>query len=410
MKRLKILNILPFLPWPLSTGGHNGCYHSIEAVKNEVDLIVLFPYGNNDSEIRYMKTLWPEVTWIPYKRNNKSGRTLLNRLKAYEMKLERLLIDGYDEGLERMFVLDSERYEDGYFNCIKECLEKYSIDIVQIEFPEMMSLVLCLPDSVKKIFVHHELRFVKNELILKSRKQHSKYYDFYMLKSRNEEISLLNKYNHVITFSDIDRDKLIKAGVTTNCDSSFLVVDQRDGIKFEAATNRLTFLGSGGHMPNVVGLRWFLESIWNDVLLQRPDIHLEIIGIWNQDIKKRVTQKYKNIVFKGFVDDLYDALKGSIMIIPLTIGSGIRMKILECASLKIPFVSTTVGAEGLPFRNGIDCVIEDDINLFKDKLIDLISDPQKQESMATSSYEIIKKKYSIEALKESRMNIYSDLF
>lgn len=47
--KYRILNILPFLPWPLTTGGHNGCYHSIEAMKNLVDLYVLFPFANNQT-------------------------------------------------------------------------------------------------------------------------------------------------------------------------------------------------------------------------------------------------------------------------------------------------------------------------------------------------------------------------
>lgn len=56
--KYKVLNILPFLPWPLVTGGHNGCYHSIEAMKDLVDLYVMFPYENNEKEIKYMEEKW----------------------------------------------------------------------------------------------------------------------------------------------------------------------------------------------------------------------------------------------------------------------------------------------------------------------------------------------------------------
>ena len=272
----------------------------------------------------------------------------------------------------------------------------------------MMSLVLWLPDTVKKVFVHHELRFVKNELILKNIKNKDEYYEFYKRKNKNEEIALLNKYDYVVTFSSVDTQKLIEAGVLTPCTTSFLVVNQRKLQPFVPAKNRITFLGSGGHLPNAEGLKWFLDSEWDNLLSDNPDIVLEIVGNWLPKQKKKFS-KYKNVRFLGFVENLYDTLAGSVMIVPLTIGSGIRIKILECTSLNVPFITTSVGVEGLPFVDGKNCIIEDDAGKFREKLMNLLNNSEEQRKFALSSYEQVQKEYSQEALKISRMNIYKQL-
>lgn len=405
---MKILNILPFLPWPLVTGGHNGVYHSIEALKDEMDYYVLFPFEDNKADLDYMTKLWPNVKWIPYQRKSRFARKWHLKVKSLYFKIQRFLYPGFNENLEWNFELDSERYEDTFLQCITDCINKYNIDTVQVEFPVMLSLVLWLPDSVKKIFIHHELRFVKNDLILKSNNICNPYYEFYKRKSQNEEISLLNRYDKIITFSSIDSDKLIKAGVIVPCYSSFLIVDQKPMEEFVPATNKITFLGSGGHMPNLIGLRWFLDAEWKNIMALRPDIRLIIVGCWSSEIQEEILRKYQNIEFRGFVENLRNELAGSVMVVPLTIGSGIRIKILECTSLCVPFVTTSIGVEGLPFKDGKDCAIEDTTVGLSKKIIELLNDPIKQQQYAESAYKVVSKCYSLDAFKQSRVNIMNE--
>lgn len=404
----KVLNILPFLPWPLATGGHNGCYHSIETLKNDVDLYVLFPFENNQKDIDYLSKLWPDVTFIPYHRQFRLNVWLKLKIQSLIHKIQRYIYEGYNESIERNFMLDSERYEEGYLNCITESIEKYKIDIVQVEFPFMLSLVLWLPEQVKKVFVHHELRFVRNELILKNT-PHNAYYEFYKRKNQNEEISLLNKYDQVITLSPIDRDKLIEAGVIVPCESSLLIVEQKTRQSFKPATNTISFLGSGSHSPNAIGLRWFLDAEWGSIVKEHPDIRLVIIGKWSKRIQQEFNSKYTNIEFKGFVEDLHEELSGTIMIVPLTIGSGIRIKILESTSLNVPFITTSVGVEGLPFRNDKECIIRDNTHEFGEQILNLLSNPMKQERLAEAAYNIVCAQYSKNAFLDSRLALYNRL-
>lgn len=115
--------------------------------------------------------------------------------------------------------------------------------------------------------------------------------------------------------------------------------------------------------------------------------------------------KYPGVRFLGYVEVLSDALKDSIMIVPITIGSGIRMKILEACSNGIPFVSTTVGAEGIPVVDGRHCYIADDPQIFVQDIIKLQSaDIQKQ--FVANCHSMIDELYSMDALKCNREEIY----
>ena len=119
-------------------------------------------------------------------------------------------------------------------------------------------------------------------------------------------------------------------------------------------------------------------------------------------------ERYRDVVFPGFVDDLKGAIRGSIMIVPITIGSGIRMKILEAATIGVPFVSTSVGAEGIPVFNGLHCFLTDDPDVFIEDIVKL-KDPELQRSFIVNAHDLINDQFSFAGFKKNRMQIYGSL-
>ena len=93
------------------------------------------------------------------------------------------------------------------------------------------------------------------------------------------------------------------------------------------------------------------------------------------------------------------------MIVPLKIGSGIRMKILEAAQLEVPVVATPVGAEGLPISNETHAFIVDDADEFV-KSIFKLQNIDLQNKFVGNMREVIEQNYSLPALKENRKSLY----
>ena len=94
------------------------------------------------------------------------------------------------------------------------------------------------------------------------------------------------------------------------------------------------------------------------------------------------------------------------MIVPITIGSGIRMKILEAASRGVPFVTTTVGVEGIPVENGVHCFVADTPGDFFEAVVKL-QDTELRRRFAVNANQLVKKCFSVEALRKNRLDIYN---
>lgn len=122
----------------------------------------------------------------------------------------------------------------------------------------------------------------------------------------------------------------------------------------------VAFLGSMDWMPNIDGMVWFAREIWPLVKRRFPDARLSIVGrkparqildLATRDVSIRVT---------GTVPDVRPHLaEAEIMVVPLRVGGGTRIKIFEAMATAIPVVSTRIGAEGLPARHGKEILLAD---------------------------------------------------
>ena len=407
--RKKILFIAPVLPYPLTAGGWQALYNGIASVKDDVE--VHFIYTDSFRNVKKRKKekldnlLEGKVIFVRYKRPFfKSYFGLCCFIRNFFANLFKIP----KKSKSYLFQIMNEKYipiSQEYIDFINGYINKEKIDIVQFEFLTELSKVLIIPPSVKKIFVHHEIGFVVNDLLLKS-VGHTEYRDAVIELLNIQEIGLLNRCDAVITLSEIDKKKLVDAGVKVPIYSSFAVVntDKKITNTYESY-NTLSFVGPSHHSPNYIGIKWFLENCWEKLLSEDSSYNLKIIGNWSEDKREELSKKYKNIEFLGFVSNLADALNHTIMIVPITVGSGIRMKILEASSLGIPFVSTTIGAEGLPFESGRDCFKADTPESFVKAIVDL-KDKSLREKFAQNANAIVKEKYSIEALRKNRLEIY----
>ena len=298
--------------------------------------------------------------------------------------------------------------QKAWLDHVDDLCNNFRFDIVQVEMVWMVSQILALPYNSIKIFVHHELGFVRRELELNQVKNDN-YVNACRMFVDDAEIGLLNKYDAVITLSSVDKIKLMAHGVNVPIYSSFATVDSRPNFKLGFGCGKqLSFVGPSSHSPNYIGVTWFLENCWKKLKDHSADYKLYIYGKWDEKYVKHISSKFSDVVFCGFVEDLETAIKGSIMIVPLTIGSGIRMKILEACSIGVPFVSTSVGAEGIPVISGKHCYIADSPKDFVESLIRL-QQSDLQKSFILQARKLVEENYSLEVLKNNRMDIYRNV-
>lgn len=408
-----LLFVLPFLPYPLVSGGHQAIYNGIMAVKDDFNIFIAYyvSYGFDEEAAKAFQKLVPNATLLPmdtrYKAPNFKAR-VINKLQRI-LEAEAKKCNPPDKNTKYDLWLWSNRPQPAKWEqFICDVCEKYYIDIAQVEMPWISSFILSLPNTVKKVYVHHELAFVKQGLELKDDPDNL-YAQTCYKHTLASEINMLNHADHIITLSPVDKRKLEEKGVMTPISSSFAVVNTDNQLTpFFSDERVLTFVGPDDNIPNRVGLSWFLDNCWKFLLSKDSSYRLKVIGKWREENQRAILKDYPEVEFLGFVDNLYEAMKGSVMIVPITIGSGIRMKILEAASMGIPFVSTTVGAEGIPVKDGHDCFLTDVPNMFVEDILKL-QDRDLKLQFIQNANKMVKQHYSAEALRRNRLEIYKKL-
>ncbi len=420
MNKPKILFVIPWLPYPLLSGGHQALFNGIYSIKDYYDIYISYEAKDDDNYNLIKKGFLEEIPnahLLPLLIKENPSKAEFPLWYRIASSLKWSVVKSFTNEKQAKKITREYNLSSSWINNIsplskswiehitKICLENH-FDIIQVEMPRLISQILTLPSDSKKIYVHHELGFVRRGL------EQMQYPDSGYVKASKGladivEIGLLNMYDAVITLSAIDRYKLIKHGVKIPIFDSIAIVNMPKDIVCDKIDGKhLSFVGSSSHSPNLIGVTWFLENCWPSLQLKDHQYRLTVIGEWNKDIISEYTSKYVNIEFLGFVDNLAEYIKGTIMIVPITVGSGIRMKILEACSIGIPFVTTSVGAEGLPVEDGKNCYIADDPNSFVDKLVKL-QDVSVQNSFIENACEMVRKKYSSIALRENRLEIYN---
>ena len=405
MKRLKLLEIIPTVPYPIRAGGTMALFTMLDGLRKFLDITVIFIIKQDrNNAISELQSLWPDIEF----------HTLTSK-KSFAYYFQKLGEKLYGMGVfndpgTTGFVNPFSRYSPKLIEDLSYMIKQISPDIIQTEFYPNQDLVYSFPSDTKKVFVQHEIHYVVNEMWLKAHRSWNKSYAraaFNMLKGG--EIAAMNAYDAVFTLNEADKKRLTADGVTTPIFSSpvgVLPVSYRNPCHYD---NRLVFIGAGGHPPNVEGLEWFLYNVWDSILSKHPDTILNIIGNW----PRSQTEKYKNIPkinFLGIVKDLGEALNGAISIVPILSGSGIRMKILDAVNYGTPFISTTVGALDMGFEDGRDCYIADSVNDFSKKLSKLITNSSIREKFYENSFKVYNDNYSVNQLIKKRLEYYNNIF
>ena len=97
------------------------------------------------------------------------------------------------------------------------------------------------------------------------------------------------------------------------------------------------------------------------------------------------------------------------MVVPLRIGSGTRIKILEAAASGKAVVSTAIGAEGLDFKDRSEIVIANDPNSFASEVVTLLRDPQQRSSIGQAARKKVVERYSQKALTRIMDEVVSSI-
>lgn len=193
----------------------------------------------------------------------------------------------------------------------------------------------------------------------------------------------LAQFHHVIAVSEHDRQQMLQM-LRTKTDPACEIAVVPTGVDTEqfqvappstATPPRIVFTGSMDWEPNIDAVEYFCGQIWPRILADFPDAIFQIVG--RNPLTKVQRLASPSVLVTGTVSSVTDYLRdATVVVVPLRIGGGTRLKIYEAMAMGKALVSTSIGAEGLSFQDGQDLLLADDASSFADAILLLLRNAQ----------------------------------
>jgi glycosyltransferase involved in cell wall biosynthesis len=156
----------------------------------------------------------------------------------------------------------------------------------------------------------------------------------------------------------------------------------------------LIFTGKMDFRPNVDAVLWFCQEVLPLVKRQMPDVHFYIVG---QSPLHRVQRLADDpaVTVTGYVDDVRPYIaSASVYVVPLRIGGGTRLKVLEAMAMGKAIVSTTLGYEGFEgLVPGRELLVADTPEEFARQVIELLGDAPLREKLGQAAQRFVRERY-----------------
>ena len=158
--------------------------------------------------------------------------------------------------------------------------------------------------------------------------------------------------------------------------------------------NVIVFSGNLEYEPNVSAVRFFRSRVWPLLRERWPDLRWRLLGR-NPHAVARYVRGDERIEIAGPVAEAVPELaKARVVVVPLLAGSGTRIKILEAWAAGRAVVSTTLGAEGLPVRDGEHLLLRDTPESFASAVSGLLAAPEERARLGAAGRSLLEREFT----------------
>jgi O-antigen biosynthesis protein len=322
-----------------------------------------------------------QVTLCPFNLEEQNKEISETATKCYREQLENINVrPGTTDVLT---TLRNEQFDLVIFEFYHYVL-RY-IDFVRFHQPQARVLI----DSVD---IHYYRFFSKATLT-------GKHSDFeYAEIVKQQELAAYQQADLIIVVTEDDGLLLKKDAPYTKISTLPNIHHIPEFITPKPPYNKLLFVGTFNHEPNIDAVLFFCGEIFPLLLEMNSNFTLEVIGP-NPPESVKALQSDK-ILIRGFVESLDEYYrKTHISVAPLRFGAGMKGKIGEALSFGLPVVTTEIGAEGFGLSPGENILVTETSLDFAESILQLSQDNQLYKKLSINGYNFIKDNYSEEATR-----------
>lgn len=172
----------------------------------------------------------------------------------------------------------------------------------------------------------------------------------------------------------------------------------------------MLFTGTMDFRPNVDAVRWFASRVLPSIATQHPGARFEIVGRSPSPAVQTLAMNNPSVVVTGSVEDVRPYMsRATAFVIPMRMGGGVRLKILEALAAGVPVVSTGMGAEGTGLTDGRELLIADIPREFAGATLRLIEDAALRQRVAAAGREAVVQRFEWNRIGPRLLQVYERL-
>jgi glycosyltransferase involved in cell wall biosynthesis len=371
--RRRVAVLTPYFPYPLSHGGAVRIFNLLREIAKEFD-VSLLAFITEEPELAPVLEFCARVVLVEKPRYREPRWCTLLPPEVHEFRSPAMR------------------------QAIAEELRWFDYDLLQVEYTQ-------LAEYGSDILVEHDVTFDLFQQIARRERKLSARWDAF--RWRRFEKRAVAGYRRTVVMSEKDQELLGTGEVIPNG------VDlARFHAEPETPGERLLFIGSFRHFPNVAAYRFFTERVWPLLRDKFPRMTLTVVAgpdhlsYWRAFADTPEPAADDRIRILGFVADVRPLyVESNLVLVSTTVSAGTNVKVLEAMAMQRAVVSTTSGCAGLGLMHGHSVWIGDTPEAFGAGIATLIADPERRAQIALAAHGHAVRNYDWAAIGEKQRAI-----
>ncbi len=373
--RRRVAVLSPYFPFPLAHGGAVRIYNLLREMAKQFD-IELFAFTDGPLDMAPVLEFCARVALVEKPRYREPRWSTLLPPEVHEFRSPAMQ------------------------QAINEERRAFGFETLQVEYTQLAEYgAECGGD----ILVEHDVTFDLFTQMARRERTLSAAWDVF--RWRRFETRALRQFAHVVVMSEKDAEMV---GVP-----SVVIPNGVDLERFRAAPEapgeRLLFIGSFRHFPNVAAYRFFTEEVWPLLRDKFPNMSLTVVcggdypAYWRAFTDSPEPAADPRIRLLGFVSDVRPLyVESNLVLAPTTISAGTNVKVLEAMAMERAVISTSSGCAGLGLLHGHSVWVADSAVAFAAAVATLIHDRERREQMARAAYGVALRNFDWAAIGEKQ--------
>lgn len=400
MPRLRLLLLLPVSPLPVFSGGRLRMLEVMKrlALRHEVTAISFWRSAEERAGLQTLAAQWPlQVIGVPY--TGPEGSAALSVLAARAQAAGR----GWPGAV-------ASWQQPAMYRAIDQVIARQRIDLIQVEFTFLSQYALPYP-RIPRLLITHDIfsvSFGRRAQLAAAWRQR------WRLQRQARQ---WRRYERAIypTFAAVAMMSEQDAALARQIAPAANLVILPNGVdttallpgKIRGNPQRLLFIGSPTHPPNLDAARWLLTAIWPDLQRRHPHLTLTLVNLDHPDVHACAGS---GVEITGRLPDLTPIYhQADIALAPLRAGSGTRLKILEAFAFGVPVVSTSIGCEGIAATPDQHLLVADSAAEFAAAIERLLADEPLRCHLAGQARTLATTRYDWEEIVRQHEAVYHTL-